>query len=53
MYKGTLIDDLIATVARAEGQDQDTAELPGMALAPWYELSRHEMANLDSLAGVA
>ena len=51
MYTGTLIDDLIATVERAETSprlrpEQDTKR------AHWYELAPSELASYQ-LAGVA
>ncbi|MDP9158981.1 MAG: hypothetical protein M3O09_01965 [Acidobacteriota bacterium] len=53
MYKGTLIDDLIAAVAKAEGQVVAPANPEEESLTSWYALTRHEIANLDSLVGVA
>jgi hypothetical protein len=56
MYKGALINDLIATVERAEnsfGPD------PGQEakLSTWYALAQSELASLEArsleLAGVA
>jgi hypothetical protein len=53
MYKGTLIDDLIATVERAEtsfrlGPEQESK------LAYWYSIAQSEVANLSyEFAGVA
>jgi hypothetical protein len=56
MYNGTLIDDLIATVDRAEtsfciDQEQESK------LAYWYAVAQSELANLHlhnhELAGVA
>ncbi len=56
MYTGTLIDDLIATVERAEEHTNDPA--PDHAqeekLAYWYAVSQAELAQFSSqLAGVA
>jgi hypothetical protein len=56
MYKGRLIDELIATVEHAEtsfrlDQEQESK------LAHWYAVAQSELANMDSrnydLAGVA
>lgn len=55
MYTGTLINDLIATVERAEsslrlGPEQESK------LAYWYNVAQTELAHLDAgyeLAGVA
>ncbi len=46
MYKGTLIDDLIAKAERAEtsfrlDQEQESK------LAYWYAVAQNELANLD------
>jgi len=48
MYKGTLIDDLIAKAERAEtsfrlDQEQESK------LAYWYAVAQNELANLDVL----
>ncbi len=48
MYKGTLIDDLIAKAERAEtsfrlDQEQESK------LAYWYAVAQNELANLDLL----
>ncbi len=48
MYKGTLIDDLIAKAERAEtsfrlDQEQESK------LAYWYAVAQSELANLDVL----
>jgi hypothetical protein len=52
MYTGTLIDDLIATVERAEQhayQEADSAELDG-----WYAVAPHELGRAEpNLIGVA
>jgi len=53
MYKGTLINDLIAAVEKAEGQVMSPAESQEETLTSFYALTQHELANLDSLAGVA
>ena len=55
MYTGNLIDDLIATVERAETSIRTQPE-PEFQLAYRYVISLHELANLDApsqLAGVA
>jgi hypothetical protein len=56
MYTGTLINDLIATVERAENTFRPD---PGQEakLSYWYALAESELASLDArnleLAGVA
>ena len=55
MYTGTLIDDLIATVERAESSLRLDPEQESK-LAYWYNVAQNELANLDvscELAGVA
>ena len=53
MYKGTLIDDLIATVERAETSLRLDPEQESK-LAYWYCVAQTEMANSGyQLAGVA
>ena len=56
MYKGTLIDDLIATVERAETSFRLDPEQESK-LAFWYAVAQSEVAHLDGmnqqLAGVA
>ena len=56
MYTGTLIDDLIATVERAETSPCLDLEQE-YKLAYWYAVAQSELANLDAvncqLAGVA
>ena len=56
MYKGTLIDDLIATVERAESSFRLEPEQESK-LAYWYAVAQSELAHLDAathqLAGVA
>jgi hypothetical protein len=53
MYTGTLIDDLMATVERAETSfrlDQDQE----LKLAYWYAVAQSELTNQNyALAGVA
>jgi hypothetical protein len=56
MYTGTLINDLIATVERAENTFRpDPAQ--EAKLSYWYALAESELASLDArnleLAGVA
>ena len=51
MYTGTLIDDLIATVERAESSLDSEQE---SKLAYWYGIAQNEFANAGyELAGVA
>jgi hypothetical protein len=56
MYKGTLIDDLIATVERTETSFRLDPEQESK-LAYWYLVAQSELANLGvqnlDLAGVA
>ena len=56
MYKGTLIDDLIATVERAETSFRLEPEQESK-LAYWYAIAQSELARLEAathqLAGVA
>ena len=53
MYKGTLIDDLIATVERTETSFRLDPEQESK-LAYWYSIAQSEVANLNyELAGVA
>jgi hypothetical protein len=54
MYTGTLIDDLIATVERAEASPRLDSQRESQ-LAYWYAVAQHELANLGAreLAGVA
>lgn len=56
MYTGTLIDDLIATVQRAETSFRLDPEQESK-LAYWYAVAQSELANLNTsnyeLAGVA
>jgi hypothetical protein len=52
MYSGTLIDQLVAAVERAEEKtnDRDREE----KLAYWYSVAQAEMAQFENtLAGVA
>jgi len=53
MYTGTLIDDLMSAVERAErGAFAERSQEE--KLEYWYAVSRHEMAQFESsLAGVA
>ena len=54
MYRGTLIDDLIATVERTETSFRLDPEQESK-LSHWYAVAQSEVANLDvrNLAGVA
>jgi hypothetical protein len=53
MYKGTLIDDLMATVERAESSFRLDPEQESK-LAYWYAVAQNELANSSyELAGVA
>jgi hypothetical protein len=53
MYKGSLIDELIATVERAETNLCLDPERESK-LAYWYAVAQNEMANSNyELAGVA
>lgn len=48
MYSGTLIDDLIATVERAETNFRLDREQESK-LAYWYAVAENELANLNRL----
>lgn len=54
MYKGTLIDDLMATVERAETSHCLDLEQESK-LAYWYAVAQNELSNLGAceFAGVA
>lgn len=55
MYTGNLINDLMATVERAETSVRTQPE-PEFQLAYWYAVAQTNMANLEAgrqLAGVA
>jgi len=56
MYKGTLINDLMATVDRAETSFRLDPEQESK-LSYWYAVAQSELASLDAhnlnLAGVA
>jgi hypothetical protein len=53
MYNGSLIDELIATVERAETSFRLDPEQESK-LAYWYAVAQNEIANLShDLAGVA
>ena len=56
MYKGTLIDELISTVERAETSFRLDPEQESK-LSYWYAVAQSELAGLDTqnlnLAGVA
>jgi len=52
MYTGTVIDELMATVERAETRADERERED--RLAYWYTVAQQEMAQIDSrLAGVA
>ena len=51
MLTGTLIEDLIATVERAERKTQAEAEL--MAVMESWFVSEQDSASYDNLRGVA
>jgi hypothetical protein len=50
MYTGTLIEELIATVERAEQRAHQAAD--PAELEPWYAFAAHESAE-PNLVGVA
>jgi hypothetical protein len=54
MYTGTLINDLIATVERAEASPR-LDRVQESQLAYWYAVAQNELAKLGAreLAGVA
>ena len=54
MFTGTLIDELISTVERAETSFRLDPEQESK-LAYWYAVAQHEISNLGAyeLAGVA
>ena len=53
MYNGTLIDDLITTVERAETSQRLEPEQQSK-LAYWYAIAQCELANLNhELVGAA
>lgn len=52
MYSGNLIDQLIATVERAEARAHEQSETA--QLEHWYAVAQHELSQLDhDLVGVA
>jgi|KBSSwiStaDraftv2_1062776.scaffolds.fasta_scaffold993482_2 uncharacterized protein YccT (UPF0319 family) len=54
MYTGTLINDLMNTVARAEHNVQSQTHAEEEKLQYWYAVAQGEMAQFESsLAGVA
>ncbi len=54
MFTGTLIDDLLKAVERAEEDVRLEDNAQGQKLAYWYAVSRYELAEYESsLAGVA
>ena len=54
MYTGTLINDLMKTVARAEDNVRVQGHAEEEKLQHWYAVAQDEMAQFESsLAGVA
>lgn len=54
MYTGTLINDLMSTVARAEDNIRQQSHSEEEQLQYWYAGAQEEMAQFESsLAGVA
>jgi hypothetical protein len=54
MYTGTLINDLMKTVARAEDNVRTQTHAEEEKLQYWYAVAQDEMAQFESsLAGVA
>jgi hypothetical protein len=54
MYTGTLIEDLIKTVERAEEHAQEETMVQEVRLSYWYAAAQREMSQLEqTLAGVA
>ena len=54
MYTGTLINDLMNTVARAEDNVRVQTHAEEEKLQYWYAVAQDEMAQFESsLAGVA
>jgi uncharacterized protein YccT (UPF0319 family) len=54
MYTGTLINDLIKTVTRAEDNLLQQSHAEEEKLQYWYAVAQNEMAQFESsLAGVA
>lgn len=54
MFTGTLIDDLLCVVERAEQDVRLEKDDQSQKLAYWYAVSRYELAEFESsLAGVA
>lgn len=54
MYTGTLINDLMNTVARAEDNVRQQTQAEEEKLQYWYTVAQNEMAQFESsLAGVA
>ena len=54
MYTGTLINDLMNTVARAEDNVRTETHAEQEQFQYWYALAQDEMAQFESsLAGVA
>jgi hypothetical protein len=53
MHTGTLIDELISTVERAEKQAHKTADSQETKLTHWYAATGHERVFDSKLLGVA
>jgi predicted NACHT family NTPase len=54
MYSGSLIDELITTVERAEESALEETYIHDERVAYWYSVAQQELAQFDSgLAGVA
>ena len=52
MLKGTLIDDLMAVVERAEERAHEQSLIHDERLTYFYSIAEHELAHFE-LAGVA
>jgi len=54
MYTGTLIDELMQTVDRAEDRAREEAEVREAKLAYWYAAAQREMERFEqTLLGAA
>jgi hypothetical protein len=53
MYTGTLIDELISTVERAEERARKTADSQDAKLTYWYTATEREPVSDSKLLGVA
>ena len=54
MYTGTLIDDLMRSVERADDQTEKEMQLHEAKLAYWYAAAQQELARFDeTLQGAA